>query len=70
VKKPKIYGAGLLSSIGEALLHDRSSKRKFHDISAAQQSFDITKLQPIYVTLRFLFKFGLNKMALRTGGVK
>jgi HD-like signal output (HDOD) protein len=24
--KPKIYGAGLLSSIGEALLHDRSSK--------------------------------------------
>jgi phenylalanine-4-hydroxylase len=43
-------------------------------ISAAQQSFDITKLQPqLYVTPRLLFKFGLeefaNKMALRTGGL-
>jgi phenylalanine-4-hydroxylase len=76
VDNPKIYGAGLLSSIGEsAWCMTDNVKKKSYDISAADQSFDITKPQPqLYVTPDFaklssvLEEFA-NKMALRTGGL-
>lgn len=73
---PKIYGAGLLSSIGESAWCMTDNVKKIpYDISAADQSFDITKPQPqLYVTPDFaklsevLEEFA-NKMALRTGGL-
>jgi phenylalanine-4-hydroxylase len=76
VENPKIYGAGLLSSIGESAwcMTDNVSKIPY-DISAASQSFDITKLQPqLYVTpdfsyLSLVLEEFANKMALRTGGL-
>jgi phenylalanine-4-hydroxylase len=76
IEDPKIYGAGLLSSIGEsAWCMTNNVKKKPYDISAADQSFDITKPQPqLYVTPDFaklsqvLEEFA-NKMALRTGGL-
>lgn len=76
VDNPKIYGAGLLSSIGESAWCMTDNVKKIpYDISAADQSFDITKPQPqLYVTPDFahlssvLEQFA-NKMALRTGGL-
>jgi phenylalanine-4-hydroxylase len=76
IEDPKIYGAGLLSSIGESAwcMTDNVSKIPY-DISAANQSFDITKLQPqLYVTptfahLSLILEEFANKMALRTGGI-
>lgn len=76
VDNPKIYGAGLLSSIGESAWCMTNNVKKIpYDISAADQSFDITKPQPqLYVTPDFahlssvLEEFA-NKMALRTGGL-
>lgn len=73
---PKIYGAGLLSSIGESAWCMTDNVKKIpYDISAADMSFDITKPQPqLYVTPDFaelsqvLEEFA-NKMALRTGGL-
>ncbi|HEU0137956.1 MAG TPA: aromatic amino acid hydroxylase [Flavobacterium sp.] len=76
VEEPKIYGAGLLSSIGESAwcMTDNVAKIPY-DITAAEQSFDITKPQPqLYVTPDFahlssvLEEFA-NTMALRTGGL-
>ena len=73
---PKIYGAGLLSSIEESklCLLDKVEKRNY-TIDAAQVNFDITKTQPqLFVTPNFahlsyiLEKFA-DKMALRTGGL-
>ncbi len=75
LENPKIYGAGLLSSIGESAwcMTDKVEKIPY-DISAAEQTFDITKPQPqLYVTPDFahlssvLEEFA-NTMALRTGG--
>lgn len=76
IEDPKIYGAGLLSSIGESAwcMTDNVTKIPY-DISAANQSFDITKLQPqLYVTptfahLSLILEEFANKMALRTGGI-
>ncbi|AXG75208.1 aromatic amino acid hydroxylase [Flavobacterium arcticum] len=76
VDDPKIYGAGLLSSIGESAWCMTDNVKKMpYDINAAYQSFDITKPQPqLYVTPDFahlnqvLEEFA-NKMALRTGGL-
>lgn len=76
IEDPKIYGAGLLSSIGESAWCMTNNVKKIpYDISAADQSFDITKPQPqLYVTPDFaklsqvLEEFA-NKMALRTGGL-
>ncbi|MDN3674492.1 aromatic amino acid hydroxylase [Flavobacterium branchiarum] len=76
IEDPKIYGAGLLSSIGESAWCMTDNVVKIpYDISAANQSFDITKLQPqLYVTPNFAYlslileEFA-NKMALRTGGI-
>lgn len=76
VENPKIYGAGLLSSIGESewCMTDKVKKLPY-SIEAAYQSFDITKPQPqLYVTPNFAYlnmvleEFA-NKMALRTGGL-
>ncbi|MCI9845510.1 aromatic amino acid hydroxylase [Flavobacterium pectinovorum] len=76
VENPKIYGAGLLSSIGEsALCMSEHVKKIPYDISAAYQSFDITTLQPqLYVTpdfshLSYVLEEFADKMALRTGGL-
>jgi len=76
VDNPKIYGAGLLSSIGESAWCMTDNVKKIpYDISAANQSFDITKLQPqLYVTpdfayLSLVLEEFANKMALRTGGL-
>jgi phenylalanine-4-hydroxylase len=74
---PKIYGAGLLSSIGESALCMTNQVKKIpYGISAANQSFDITKPQPqLYVTPDFAYlnevleEFA-NTMALRKGGPK
>ncbi len=76
VDNPKIYGAGLLSSIGESAWCMTDNVKKIpYDISAADMSFDITKPQPqLYVTPNFaqlslvLEEFA-NTMALRTGGL-
>lgn len=76
VENPKIYGAGLLSSIGESAWCMTDNVKKIpYDISAANQNFDITQLQPqLYVTPNFSYlslvleEFA-NKMALRTGGL-
>ena len=76
VENPKIYGAGLLSSIGESAHCMTNNVKKIpYDISAANQNFDITQLQPqLYVTptfshLSLILEEFANKMALRTGGL-
>ena len=76
LENPKIYGAGLLSSIGESAwcMTDKVAKLPY-TLEAAYQNFDITKPQPqLFVTPDFahlsevLEEFA-NKMALRTGGI-
>ncbi len=76
VDDPKIYGAGLLSSIGESAWCMTDSVRKIpYSLEAADQSFDITKPQPqLYVTpdfahLSLVLEEFANTMALRTGGL-
>ncbi|MGS2763607.1 aromatic amino acid hydroxylase [Sinomicrobium sp. M5D2P9] len=76
VESPKIYGAGLLSSIGESAWCMTDNVKKLpYNIEAAYREFDITKPQPqLYVTPDFahlsqvLEEFA-NTMALRTGGL-
>jgi len=77
LENPKIYGAGLLSSIGESAWCMTDNVKKIpYDISAAYQSFDITKPQPqLYVTPDFAYLNQIleefaNTMALRKGGSK
>jgi phenylalanine-4-hydroxylase len=75
LESPKLYGAGLLSSIGESksCLEPGVEKRPY-SIDAAYQDFDITRKQPhLYVTPNFahlsevLEEFA-NTMAVRKGG--
>ena len=76
IEKPKIYGAGLLSSIGESAwcMTDKVEKLPYN-INAVSKSFDITKPQPqLYVTPNFAYLSEVleefaNTMALRTGGL-
>jgi phenylalanine-4-hydroxylase len=77
LENPKIYGAGLLSSIGESAWCMTNEVQKIpYDISAANQTFDITKPQPqLYVTPDFAYLSEVleefaNTMALRKGGPK
>jgi phenylalanine-4-hydroxylase len=77
VEDPKIYGAGLLSSIGESTWCMTDKVKKIpYTIEAAQQEFDITKPQPqLYVTpdfahLSLILEEFANKMALRVGGLE
>ncbi|MBT8394920.1 MAG: aromatic amino acid hydroxylase [Flavobacteriaceae bacterium] len=72
---PKIYGAGLLSSIGESSWCMTDNVKKLHyDIKATYQDFDITKPQPqLFVTpdfahLSLVLEEFANTMALRAGG--
>lgn len=75
VENPKIYGAGLLSSIGESEWCMKDEVKKVpYSIQAAYQEFDITKPQPqLYVTPDFAYlqevleEFA-NTMAVRKGG--
>lgn len=76
VENPKIYGAGLLSSIGESAWCMTDNVKKLpYTIDAAYQSFDITKPQPqLFVTpdfaqLSLVLEEFANKMALRKGGL-
>ncbi|PCE65751.1 aromatic amino acid hydroxylase [Sediminicola luteus] len=77
VNDPKIYGAGLLSSIGESswCMTDQVKKLPYSS-ETAQVGFDITKPQPqLFVTPDFAFLSQVleefaNTMALRTGGIK
>jgi phenylalanine-4-hydroxylase len=76
VENPKIYGAGLLSSIGESAWCMTDNVKKLpYSIDAVNQSFDITKPQPqLYVTPDFAYLSQVleefaNTMALRTGGL-
>jgi len=76
IENPKIYGAGLLSSIGESEWCMTNQVKKIpYDISAADMGFDITKPQPqLFVTpdfahLSLILEEFANKMALRTGGL-
>lgn len=76
VEDPKIYGAGLLSSIGESAWCMTDNVKKLpYSIDATYQNFDITKPQPqLYVTpdfahLSFVLEEFANTMALRTGGL-
>ncbi len=72
----RIYGAGLLSSIGESkwCLSDQVQKLPY-TIAAAQQHFDYTKPQPqLFVTPDFahlstVLEEHANTMAVRTGGL-
>ena len=76
IENPKIYGAGLLSSIGESAWCMTSEVEKLpYSIAATQKSFDITKPQPqLFVTPDFAYLSQVleefaNTMALRTGGL-
>ncbi|MDC6365683.1 MULTISPECIES: aromatic amino acid hydroxylase [Flavobacteriaceae] len=76
VENPKIYGAGLLSSIGESAWCMTDEVKKLpYSIEAARTGFDITKPQPqLFVTPDFAFLSQVledfaNTMALRTGGL-
>jgi len=76
LEDPKIYGAGLLSSIEESKdCLDPSVEKRPYTIEASEVSFDITAAQPhLYVTpnfahLSFVLEKFANKMAVRTGGL-
>lgn len=75
IEDPKIYGAGLLSSIGESewCMTDQVKKLPYN-VKVATQEFDITKPQPqLYVTPDFAYLMEVleefaGTMALRKGG--
>ncbi len=77
IENPKIYGAGLLSSIGESAwcMSDKVKKIPY-SIDTADQSFDITKPQPqLFVTpdfakLSLVLEEFANTMSLRKGGLE
>lgn len=76
IEQPKIYGAGLLSSIGESESCLKPEVKKVpYNVEAAHQNFDITKPQPqLYVTpdfahLSLVLEEFANTMALRKGGL-
>jgi len=77
IEEPKIYGAGLLSSIGESKSCMTDAVEKIpYNIEASKKEFDITKPQPqLYVTpdfahLSLVLEEFANKMALRKGGLE
>ncbi len=75
--KPKIYGAGLLSSIAESKLALSEAVEKIpYTLDAMDFGFDITRPQPqLFVTPGFgylseILEAFARQMALRTGGVE
>ena len=76
LENPKIYGAGLLSSIGEsASCMDSGIKKIPYTIDAINYTYDITKTQPqLFVTATFqnlidVLETFANTMSFRKGGV-
>jgi phenylalanine-4-hydroxylase len=77
LENPKIYGAGLLSSIGESVsCLEPTVKKRWYSLEAADQPFDITTRQPqLFVCRDFqhlsdvLEQFA-SKMAYRVGGLE
>ncbi|MBP0903228.1 aromatic amino acid hydroxylase [Mariniflexile gromovii] len=76
LENPKIYGAGLLSSIGESAWCMTDAVKKLpYNIEATFKNFDITKPQPqLFVTpdfahLSLVLEEFANTMALRKGGL-
>lgn len=77
LEQPKIYGAGLLSSIGESVSCLEPNVKKLpYSVEAAQTAFDITSKQPqLFVTPDFdhlrgvLEEFG-SRMAFTVGGLE
>ncbi len=76
LKNPKIYGAGLLSSIGESKWCMQDSVKKLpYTLEASNVSFDITKPQPqLFVTpdfahLSLVLEQYANTMGIRKGGL-
>lgn len=74
---PKIYGAGLLSSIGESSTCMRSDVQKlWYNIDTINYSYDITKPQPqLFVTETFqnlidVLETFADTMAFRKGGTE
>jgi phenylalanine-4-hydroxylase len=77
LENPKLYGAGLLSSIEESQLSLQKEVKKIpYSIEAATVNFDITTTQPqLFVipnfsSLSFVLEKFANRMAVRTGGLK
>ncbi|MEM1002004.1 MAG: aromatic amino acid hydroxylase, partial [Bacteroidota bacterium] len=77
LNNPKIYGAGLLSSIGESQSCLSTEVKKLpYSIQTATVNFDITQRQPqLYVTPDFSYLMQVleefaNGMSLRKGGSK
>jgi phenylalanine-4-hydroxylase len=75
IANPKIYGAGLLSSIGESTLCFEEKVKKIpFSIDAIYQDFDVTQPQPqLYVTPDFSYLMQVleefsNTLSLRKGG--
>jgi phenylalanine-4-hydroxylase len=77
LENPKIYGAGLLSSIGESVsCLEPNVNKLWYSVDAAQQAFDITTKQPqLFVCRDFqhlsdvLEEFA-SRMAYRVGGLE
>ncbi|MFY7670304.1 aromatic amino acid hydroxylase [Tenacibaculum sp. MEBiC06402] len=76
LENPKIYGAGLLSSIGESKWCMQDAVKKLpYTLEASNVSFDITKPQPqLFVTpdfahLSLVLEQYANTMGIRKGGL-
>lgn len=74
---PKIYGAGLLSSIGEsATCMDPATKKIWYNLDTVNYQYDITKQQPqLFVTPTFqnlidVLEAFADTMAFRRGGTE
>jgi len=77
LENPKIYGAGLLSSIGEsATCMDPKIKKLWYNLDTINYSYDITQEQPqLFVTPTFqnlidVLEAFANTMAFRRGGAE
>ncbi|PWS28344.1 aromatic amino acid hydroxylase [Pedobacter yonginense] len=77
LEEPKIYGAGLLSSIGESATCMQSTVKKlWYNIDTVNYSYDITKPQPqLFVTETFqnlidVLEAFADTMAFRKGGTE
>lgn len=77
LEDPRIYGAGLLSSIGESVSCLEANVKKLpYTVDAANQAFDITSKQPqLFVTpdfdhLRNVLEEFASRMAFTVGGLE
>jgi phenylalanine-4-hydroxylase len=77
LENPKIYGAGLLSSIGESVsCLEPNVKKIWYSVDAANQPFDITTKQPqLFVCRDFkhlseVLEDFASRMAYRVGGLE